>query len=359
MVLVLGAVVVVCVAGWVLWDYHQRPCYEVVYLPWDWTEDSIAVRINDQGQVAGYCREWGTGFLWDAENGPTEFGGEDGEDITVFGLNNVGQVVGIIKSKGADGKSVSCPFVWGEGQSLIRLMEPSEEYSAAVRINDEGLVAGMILGPRDDPNDVETGRMFVWDETRGVRMVDEVKGRWVSVEGLNESGEAAGTMLQPGGLRGFVWSEAGGLRYPVSVEYESQAWDIDRAGNVLGMGRGSEDGVFVWNEKTGARTVGTLGGNAAGYCQMNDRGDIVAGGGDKEIMLFGKYKVKEAEEWAFVRMANGRTADLGELFEEGEVFYPRDINNDGWIVGSVYKGKTSPIFADQVTGERAVLLRPK
>ena len=72
----------------------------------------------------------------------------------------------------------------------------------------------------------------------------------------------------------------------------------------------------------------------------------------------GKYKIRGEEEWAFLRTANGRTINLGELFEEGEVFYPQDINNDGWIVGWVYRHKTR-IFSDEVTGERAVLLRPK
>ena len=116
-------------------------------------------------------------------------------------------------------------------------------------------------------------------------MVDEVTGQNIWVNGISDSGEVVGAVGRTGEARGFVWSEAGGLRHPASIVRKSEICDIDSSGNVLGMYFELEEGVFVWNERGGMRMLSISDCDAV--CRMNDRGDILGEVAKKEIKLFG------------------------------------------------------------------------
>lgn len=102
--LVLGAVVGLFALGWFLWKRPRVPDYDVTYLSMPATFWSTAVAVNDQGQVTGNA-DMGKGFLWDAENGITEWAEGHGESWHFTDINNKGQIVGGISLEGDNSDS--------------------------------------------------------------------------------------------------------------------------------------------------------------------------------------------------------------------------------------------------------------
>ena len=102
--------------------------------------------INDKGQIAGTMSvasgQWDA-FIWDGSS-MQDLGTLGGTSCQVYGLNNLGQVVGLsITAKG----DAFHAFLYTPGASMTDLTPWSNVLSQATGINERGQVAGYVKFP--------------------------------------------------------------------------------------------------------------------------------------------------------------------------------------------------------------------
>jgi probable HAF family extracellular repeat protein len=214
--------------------------------------DSFAQYINDSGQIAGVSftsdiADPDTGvpplhpFLWD--NGTMKdlgnFGGTNGFlGPFVYGLNNRGQVIGIMS---LPGEQFNQAFLW-DGEKLVNLGTLGGNFSLPTSINNAGDVVGGAWFPGD-----QTKHAFLW---RNGIMTDlgTVDGDPCSfAESINSKGQVVGASQSTAGgcdrfTAGFLWENGGPsvdlntLVPPGSpLQLSGAAWINDR-GEIAGGG---------------------------------------------------------------------------------------------------------------------------
>jgi probable HAF family extracellular repeat protein len=199
--------------------------------------NSMAVAVNDRGQVAGTSEVFETviidgqptlelvgirPFIWDAANGIRDLGTLGGaafaEDI-----NALGQVVG--RSENESGRTRA--FVWDEIQGMRELPTLGQS-SQASSINDQGEVLGFDFGIGPVIWDLRTGARreaeaglhlnnrgqilggsSIWDETHGRQMLSDLirpDSGWELriATAINEFGQIIGAGTFRGERRGFL-----------------------------------------------------------------------------------------------------------------------------------------------------------
>lgn len=223
--------------------------------------DSIALAINQSGQVAGVsllntATNAETGlpashpFLW--ANGAMKdlgtLGGTLGEPAT---LNDSGQVVG---NSTLPGDQTTRPFLW-DGHKMIDLGTLGGDNGSAIQINN----AGQVVGQADLPGS-QVHHAFFWQNGK-MTDIGTVEGDSCSTAlGLNSQGQSVG--------------DSSGTA----------------AGNCAGPGH-----AYLWQAPGPAVDVTTLfpalgsGLHPAGACCINDLGEILATGplpnGDHHAMI--------------------------------------------------------------------------
>lgn len=135
-------------------------------------DSSIAVAVNDRGEVAGNSQTAdGTthGFLW-RDGEMTDLGTLGGENSQVLGMNDRGDVIG--RSRDADG--VFRGFVWRGGE-MIDLTLEGHLAGRAEAINDRGQVVGESQG-------LDGIWHYLWEDGRAVNV-----GRLLADEGYGST----------------------------------------------------------------------------------------------------------------------------------------------------------------------------
>src|SRR5262249_51976305 len=172
--------------------------------------DSSAWFINEPGQVAGVSyTDWvpndTTGlptlhpFLW--EHGRMhDLGSFGGAICGVDGLNNRGQVVGLMTLPGDE---VNHPFLWG-GETLTDLGTLGGSNGEAVAVNEAGEVAGVA----DLPNGLHNA--FLW---KNAVMTDLGNlGLTSAAHAINSKGQVVGASRVsrvPSQISAFFWEKGG------------------------------------------------------------------------------------------------------------------------------------------------------
>jgi len=191
------------------------------------------------------------GFAW--KNGtmralPT-LGGNNG---FAAGANNLGQITGWAENAVHDSACVPPqqlqfrPVVWGPGPSAVRELPlyPGDTSGAATGINDRGQAIG-ISGRCDQA----VGRFsaihaLLWDNGSTTLLPDLGAGMWNTPMAINQRGDVAGFVAQPGDdpdnprLRAFLWTKKRGFRNlgTLGPEHDfSEAHGINSAGQVTGV----------------------------------------------------------------------------------------------------------------------------
>ena len=222
--------------------------------------DSFAQYVNDHGQVAGVSyssdvADPNTGlphldpFLW--ENGKMmnlgNFGGTNSFlGPFIFGLNNRGQVIGIMS---LPGDQFNQAFLW-DGEKLSNLGTLGGDYSLPTAINDAGEVVGGAWLPGD-----QTKHAFLW---RNGIMTDlgTVDGDPCSfAESINSKGQVVGASQSAAGgcdlfTEAFLWENGGPavdlnmLVDPGPILHLGGAAWINERGEITGRGTppGCDDG---------------------------------------------------------------------------------------------------------------------
>lgn len=193
--------------------------------------------------------------------------------------------------------------------------------SYAYDINTAGQVVGVSL-----LSDQVTGHAFVWTASDGMRDLGTLGGSGSEAFGINDLGQVVGTsQTASGAAHAFVWTASDGMRDLGTLgSAPSIARDINNQGQVVGSSRVTSNGesrAFLWTANDGMRDLGTSGGWTAAFA-INDQGTVIGCSG---------YRCPDAFIWT---AADGMR-DL--CTQVGANCTAEDINNQGQVVGSLYR----------------------
>ncbi|MCH9002292.1 MAG: hypothetical protein IIC02_06935 [Planctomycetes bacterium] len=200
-------------------------------------DESVAMDINDSGQVAGgaqYVSRNMRPFRW-ANGTMTDLGTLGGESISVLhrgqAINSSGNVVGLSYTAGGDRHA----FYWDGSMSDLGVLTGGDT-SWAFGINDSDEVVGT--------SNVTGGdfHAFVWDATNGLRDLNNlISGSWTLTRAvdINNNGLITGWGTNPSGdVRAFLLTpscnNAGGGAAAAAF------------GGVMASGSGTTDGAGVF-----------------------------------------------------------------------------------------------------------------
>ncbi len=265
--------------------------------------DSLAYRVNNSGQAAGWSRTaegsyhaalWSGGQMFDLGVG------------RAYGINDHGRVAGTAYATGSPQAAL-----WN-GPATVATAS-----GEALDINDSGQVVG------------GNGHAFL-ASGRAVRDLGTLPGgSWSSAYGVNNHGVAAGYGDTPeGAFHAFLWSPGSGMIDLGTLGgANSYAMDINDNVQVAGtaMTVGGWFRAFFYSDGV-MRDLGTLGGFSSFAYGINSRGDVVG---------FSWVAGSEEATRAFL-YHNGAMDDLNALIEPQTGWQLREaygINDRGQIVG--------------------------
>lgn len=278
---------------------------------------SYAYDINDRGEVVGYFGDYlNRAFLWKSSTGINDLGTLPGKDNSVAnGINNAGKVVGYSDNRA---------FLWNRNTGMVDLGTlPNQSSSEAIAINNQDQVVG-----------VSGDRAFLWNRNNGMTNLGTLPGgASSSATDINDAGQVVGNSDN----RAFLWNESQGMQNLGTLPNKdfSSAAAINNFGQVVGFSGNINDDysdrAFLWSENTGAINLGTLPSrfpefpdDTASYAyDINDAGQVVG-------LASVPYNT------AFLWSESTGMVDLNTLIEpnsEWQLDVATAINNRGQIVG--------------------------
>jgi len=271
-----------------------------------------AYGINNLGQVVG--ESWVAdnssvhAFMWSAESGMTDLGTLGGLGSSARGINDLGQVVG--ESWGAD--YTPYVFLWSAESGMTDLGIEGHAFG----INDLGQV--VVNG--------STGG-YLWSAESGMTDLGTLGGTFSIPFGINNYGQVVGySETVNSSFHAFLWSaESGMIDLGTLGGMYSIARGINDFGQVVGESQTADGSfhAFLWSAESGMTDLGTLGGLGSSAQGINDLGQVVGG---TEITDF-PYSYH-----AFLWTAESGMTDLGTL--GGNYSDALGINNFGQIAGN-------------------------
>lgn len=301
--------------------------------------DSVAIGLNDLGQVAGDSREDRTGniahsraVIWDHGSTPQQLWTEDlfsgiYSGGSAMSINNRGQVAGRAQFTADQGFPLPTPgiplgraFFWDAATGLQLLGTLGGGFSQATGINDAGQVAGSAEDPFGIP------RAFLWDETHGLQDLGTLGGLYSFANAINESGQVvgyAGTADEK--QQAFLWDPVTGMHDLGAGNFSgSRAFGLNSVGQVVGSLLGPGSRAFVWDSQRGIVLLDSSLGHASSAYAINDGGIVVGETSGDHIR-------------ACLWDSAGRAFALEDLISPNlgwdRLDVAFDINNSGQIVG--------------------------
>lgn len=299
------------------------------------TAESVALGLNDQGQVVGWttidgCTAQGhpcrRAFLWD-DGVMTNLGLLAGDEESVArAINNAGFVVGTSEDGIVFGSGTFHGFSW-DG-SMSPLPDLGSGTSFANDVNDSGLIVGYATDPT-----VVRDRAVTWS---GGSITNVGKGEGHSYNralGVNEAGILVGfawNLFSPNDaiLYSGIWNTIGGLDGPFQ---NAEAFDVNDSGVACGLQAFPQGSwhACLWT-MSGAQDLGLVSGFGHDTSQLfsvNEAGLAVGRsfdsdpGGDSRAVFWD----------------GGTLHDLNDLKPAGipgVLFEAAEINENGDIAGT-------------------------
>ncbi|WP_081916098.1 hypothetical protein [Saccharothrix sp. NRRL B-16314] len=248
------------------------------------------ISVNDLGQVVGAA--YGNGaphaVQWARGNAGTDLG-----TGTPTGLNQIGQVLGLVAVSGA-GPYVQRPLIWHEGK-VTDITPAGSGWVSASAINNNGAVP---MTYSTSPYGYHQERAAVWRDGKHTAL--PLSGPHLSLNAINDAGVVAGSKTPMFGTDVHAFRCVDTTKCeplaaaPGSGSYSVEA--INEAGVIVGN-RGTQ--ALLW-EGAGVTVLSPSGQVANGPQAINERGDVVG-------WSTGFNAVRRATLWP----GGGKPVDLG------------------------------------------------
>lgn len=209
--------------------------------------DSTAADINNRGQVAG------TGplpFRWSPQTGIqalVTLGAGGGANA----INEAGMVAGFAGDPG--GEPQALPARWTRPDRIRILSNLGSRTSGARDINAAGHVVGNVPFP---PQPFGAEHAFLWTPQKGLIDLGTGSGDFSTASKINDKGMVIGVLSgQPEFIRGFVWTRhTGMIEIGGPDAASSRANDLNNRGQVVGNLEGA---AYVWTRAGGVVDLNT------------------------------------------------------------------------------------------------------
>jgi probable HAF family extracellular repeat protein len=238
----------------------------------DGTTSSVAIEVNDAGVAVGWSEGGGPRrvVVWDEANQIDDLG----FDAYPFDINEAGVVVGLdLVVPGRDGRAafVYDPAV-GHPVPLPEL--PGSTHSEAWGLNDAGQAVGSV--------NVAGGSIpVVWDLAAGTVTDLRPTTQLAFAADIGDDGTIVGATPD---YRAAIWSPGAAEATPITP-VQAIAITISDGGTVVGHTPYAPQQAFRWSATTGLEWLGTPGEQTQAR-GVNDRGHVVGSAGDKAVFLF-------------------------------------------------------------------------
>jgi probable HAF family extracellular repeat protein len=310
------------------------------------TADVFVDGVNTSGQIVGYTSDStgaSHGALWNTAGGVQELPYISTNHASeVYRINNLGQIVG--KSMADTGSFHATLWTVGgaTGQDLGTL--PSGNFSFAMDINDNGVVAGSSKA-------LHGQHAFTW--TAGGGMVDNgsqapnANSAIAGWNGINNNGQVVGTsyvILSPyKASYGHVGDAMPTQMSPIGQFSNGMALAVNDAGTMVGWqskASGGSPHAAIFHGDGTFDDLGTLGADQTDSwaSDVNELGVIVG-------RSFGNDpNTGDLISKAFIREPGGEMTELATLLTDSTgwtvMFEANAISDNGYIVGTgVYNGE--------------------
>jgi probable HAF family extracellular repeat protein len=298
------------------------PVYEIVEIPVTGVN-----AINNNGMVAGYNTDASgrtLGCVWDVKNGTVTLPTLGGPKSYPWAINDKGQVVGM--SHTADEPIKDHAFFWdpADKDRMIDMGTFGGDVSEAKAINNNSVAAGLA----DTAEGVK--HAFIWSKDKGLTDLGVHHGVSSAATDINDASQVCGTItMDTGRDHPFYWDAETGMVDIIGKDsMMGTAVSIDAKGCVFGSAYVKEEKTtkaFIWEKDKGI-TYLNVSPNESRATAMNDNGWII-----------GSLKIKEPKQRYnyLARPPHNKAISLNTFTAEGDSIDPVDINNSGWIIGTL------------------------
>jgi probable HAF family extracellular repeat protein len=319
----IGLIYVICFAS----AAFAQNRYQITRLPTSQGANSVALGINNHGEVVGYrfLGEDYQAFLYSyADRSLTDVGSFGGKINAACAINDAGQVTGYSQDNSGDLKA----FVFSRNQPIASLgMSENATMSEAFGINNTGAVVGDIQSGTQNHRPALFSNGWVQDlGLGGSNQPDALETAYA----INDGGQIVGRhSAGPNAFHAFSFLNGNTTDFSTLGGANGEALAINKHGLVVGDSN-IADGpahAFVFDHSQ-LKDLGTLPGyETASYARgINSSGDIVGesdSADQKRAFLATKGQLVELDKLA---------ENLSEAgFNSLDVAY--GINEKGWIVG--------------------------
>ena len=237
-------------------------------LPGIYNNQSIAMAVNDAGQVAGdsYSCCSPHAFSWTKAGGMVDIGSlcASNSFSYVAGLNNLGEVVGRSYNCGADPlNQADRAFAWTQTAGMVDLGAfPPGDGSSAVAVNDSGQIVGSSLDSHGDQH------AFFWTpSSSGLDDLGTLGGSTSFAAAIDPAGQVVGTSYATDGWHAFSWTPGATMvdLGTLPGDQDSQGVAINANGEITGydFGPSGPGHAVAWVPAADALTI-TLAGHGSG-----------------------------------------------------------------------------------------------
>ena len=289
---------------------------------------SVAYKINNNGLIVGRSQYGAVSRAFSVKLGEPMINlgtlGVANDHSVAYGINASGQIVGASTMR----SNPEHAFLINPGGSMEDLGTLRGLTSVAYDINN----SGQIVGYSSYSTTADRYQAFIKNPDEPMKGLGTLGGTCSYAFAINDSGHVVGTATNAGDVNWHAF-----LKKPNGPMIDlgtlggltSEAWDINSKGQIVGFAykNYSDHHAFLLNPDEPMKDLGTLGGTISWAFGINDSCEIV-----------GYAQTKDGINHAFLANSEGVMEDLNNLVDNLpsgiSLIVARDINNDGWIVGS-------------------------